>query len=317
MPVAASVNRPGHAPVRPGVPLSPLAPVALLALLAGVPACARQTPAYTPAPGASFFTGAGDIAECGTAGAESTARLLDRIPGLVWTTGDNAYPAGTARDFELCYDPTWGRHRARTRPTPGNHEYWTPGALPYFAYFGDAAGTAGEGWYTFEYAGWRVVALNSNVETGVNSSQLRWLRSVLNDDSHRCTVAYFHHPLVSSGSHGSNPDALEQADVRSFWAALHAAGAEIILAGHDHHYERFAPMTPRGTIDPDRGIRQFIVGTGGGTLRGQGPSLHPASEFFQQGVHGVLKLELRADGYGWEFVSIDGRVLDRGDGVCH
>lgn len=289
--------------------------VAVVGLL-GVVACGAPGSTREPAPGAVFFTGAGDIGECGSRGAALTAHLLDGIPGLVWTVGDNAYPAGSHEDFARCYDPTWGRRRERTRPTPGNHEYWTAAALPYFAYFGEAAGKPGEGWYTYEYGGWRIIALNSNLGTEWGSPQSRWLRSVLSDDPRRCTLAYFHHPLISSGAHGGNVDALDYADVRGFWTALHDAGTEIVLAGHDHHYERFAPVDPQGMPDPDRGIRLFIVGTGGGSLRGQGASRHPASEVFIQGRFGVLKLELRAGGYGWEFLAEDGSVLDRGEGGC-
>ncbi len=280
-------------------------------------ACFTAPPEPPPSPDGVFFTGAGDIAQCDTGGAEVTARLLDRIPGLVWTTGDNAYPSGSAADFDLCYDPTWGRHRDRTRPTPGNHEYWTPGALPYFRYFGDAAGTAGEGWYSYTYGGWRIIALNSNVETGWESPQLRWLRQELSEDPRRCTLAYFHHPLVSSGAHGDQRDAAEYGDVRPFWILLYAAGADVVLNGHDHHYERFAPLTPEGTIDRVRGARQFIVGTGGGALRRRGPTLHPASEQVRDGTYGVLKLELGNGRYGWEFMDAKGRVVDSGDDVCH
>jgi hypothetical protein len=276
-----------------------------------------EPPPTPPPPTGVFFTGAGDIAECGTGGAEATARLLDGIPGLVWTTGDNAYPSGSAADFDLCYDPTWGRHRNRTRPTPGNHEYWTPGALPYFRYFGDAAGTAGEGWYSYTYGGWRIIALNSNVETGWGSDQIRWLRQALSDDPHRCTLAYFHHPLVSSSAHADRRDAAEYGDVRPFWILLHAAGADVVLNGHDHHYERFAPITPAGTIDRVQGARQFIVGTGGGALRGRGPELHPASEKLHDGTHGVLKLELGNGRYAWEFIDAAGTVLDSGSEICH
>lgn len=274
-------------------------------------------PAQEPSPGAVFLTGAGDIAACGEPGSEATARLLDRIPGRIFTTGDNAYPAGSASDYAYCFEPTWGRHRERIRPTPGNHDYWTAGARPYFEYFGDAAGAAGKGWYTYEYGDWRVVALNSNLYTEPNSEQLRWLRALLADDDHVCTVAYFHHPLVSSGGHGSNSGEDHDADVRALWGALYAAGAELVMAGHDHHYERFAPMAPTGQVDRERGMRLFIVGTGGGRLRGVLDTRHPASEVVHTGAHGVLRLELRDGGYGWAFLSADGEVLDRGEDRCH
>ncbi|MEJ2502162.1 MAG: metallophosphoesterase [Gemmatimonadota bacterium] len=265
---------------------------------------------------AVLFTGAGDIATCEGNGDDETAVLLDRIPGLIWTTGDNAYPAGTAADFQACYDPTWGRHRERTRPVPGNHEYWTPGAHPYFAYFGDAAGEAGKGWYSYRYGDWLIIALNSNIETERWSEQVRWLRALLEDNPVECTLAYFHHPIISSGAHGENSDTYDDANVMAFWEALYNARAEVVLVGHDHHYERFAPITPWGVPSP-LGIRQFIVGTGGGPLRGHGRDTHPASEAFIAGRHGVLKLALGRRGYGWEFVATGGRVLDRGEALCH
>lgn len=302
-----------HRPARSARPS--LAAVLGLVPVLAFAACGGPAATHEPAPGAVFFTGAGDIGECGSRGSALTADLLDAIPGLVWTVGDNAYPAGSREDFALCYHPTWGRHRDRTRPTPGNHEYWTAAALPYFEYFGEAAGKPGEGWYSYQYGGWRIIALNSNLDTGRGSAQLRWLRSVLSDDPRRCTLAYFHHPLISSGAHGNNVDALDHADVRSIWGELYDAGAEIVLAGHDHHYERFATVNPSGARD-HRGIRLFIVGTGGGPLRGQGAVRHPASEVLIDGRFGVLKLELRAGGYGWEFLAEDGGVLDRGEGGC-
>ena len=264
-----------------------------------------------------LFTGAGDIAVCGSAGDDSTAVLLDRIPGLIWTTGDNAYPAGTSEDFRRCYDPTWGRHKHRTRPTPGNHEYWTPGARGYFEYFGDAAGDPEEGWYSYRYGEWLVVALNSNLETGPWSEQLRWLRKLLADNPSRCTVAYFHHPLVSSGVHGDHADSYAGTDVRPIWEALYRRGAEIVLAGHDHHYERFAPLTHRALPDPDYGIRLFIVGTGGGVLRGVQDTPHPQSERIVTEHHGVLRLALGPGEYAWEFVDVDGRIRDQGRDRCH
>lgn len=284
-------------------------------------ACAARSPDGTPGPQETgervLFTGAGDIGVCGSMGDDSTAMLLDGIPGLIWTTGDNAYPAGTARDFARCYEPSWGRHRHRTRPTPGNHEYWTADARGYFDYFGDAAGTPGKGWYSYRYGEWLVVALNSNLDTAAGSEQGRWLRKLLAENPAQCTVAYFHHPLVSSGAHGSHANRYDDANVRPLWEALHGAGAEIVLAGHDHHYERFAPMTPEGLPDPDHGIRQFIVGTGGGVLRGKGRVEHPLSEAFVAGRHGVLRLTLAPGGYEWAFLDVTGRTLDRGQARCH
>ncbi len=304
--------------IRPAPTPGTLLLLALTLAACGVPGTPGAPGAtFEPAPGAVFFTGAGDIGECGSPGPARTARLLDLVPGLVWTVGDNAYPAGSRDDFTRCFHPTWGRHLDRIRPTPGNHEYWTPAAIPYFDYFGDAAGTPGEGWYTYEYGGWRIIALNSNVDTGWGAPQTRWLRSVLAEEPARCTLAYFHHPLISSGAHGDNIDALDHADVRTFWRALHGAGADVALAGHDHHYERFAPVDPQGVVDPDRGVRLFIVGTGGASLRGKGSVAHPASELFIQDRYGVLRLELRRGGYGWAFIAGDGTVLDQGEDACH
>lgn len=263
------------------------------------------------------FTGAGDIAVCGSLADDSTAALLDTIPGRIWTAGDNAYPSGSSRDFAQCYDSSWGRHRDRTNPVPGNHEYWTPGARAYFDYFGEAAGPPGVGYYSYQYGSWLIVALNSNVDTSPGSPQGRWLRALLAEHPSRCSLAYFHHPLVSSGSHGSHSDPYDETNVRPLWDALYEAGVEVVLVGHDHHYERFAPMTPRGLPDPDFGIRQFIVGTGGGVLRGRGTEPHPLSEHFLEGRHGVLRLSLGSEAYSWEFVDVQGRVLDRGTTRCH
>jgi hypothetical protein len=264
-----------------------------------------------------LFTGAGDIGVCERLSDDSTAALLDGIGGVIWTTGDNAYPSGSVRDFEECYDPSWGRHRHRTRPVPGNHEYWTPGARPYFAYFGDAAGEAGKGWYSYRYGGWLVVALNSNLPMGRYSEQIQWLRKLLTENPSRCTVAYMHHPLVSSGAHGDHDGPDDRINLRPVWTALYRAGVELVLAGHDHHYERFTPMTPRGRPDPDRGIRQFIVGTGGGVLREPRGTLHPLSEVVLAGHHGVLRLTLGPAGYVWEFVDVAGGIRDQGEGRCH
>ena len=268
----------------------------------------------------AILVGAGDIAVCGYEADELTARLLDDIAGVIWTAGDNAYPSGTWENFAECYDPTWGRHRERTRPTPGNHEYRTPGAAAYFDYFGEAAGEPGKGWYFYRYGGWLIIALNSNFSyLGAEKveEQLEWLEQVLEENPAHCTLAYFHHPLVSSGSHGNNLDDLDDENVRPLWERLYAADADVALVGHDHHYERFAPVDPQGNVDWERGIREFLVGTGGGPLRSTGVEIHPASQLFAEEVHGVLELVLHPDGYEWQFVEITGRGVDSGSGDCH
>jgi hypothetical protein len=197
--------------------------------------------------------GAGDIASCdGTS--EATARLLDSIGGTVLTLGDHAYPRGAQAEFRACYDPTWGRHKARTRPTPGNHEYEVPGAAAYFEYFGANAGPAGRGYYSFDVGTWHVVSLNSNADI---AAQETWLQNDLEASRRRCTLAYWHHPLYSSGPHGEN------LAVRDLWRVLFRSNAEVVLSAHDHLYERFAPQDHHGDFDPVRGLRQFVVGTGG------------------------------------------------------
>ena len=255
------------------------------------------------------LVGAGDIANCGSPGAEATARLLDHLPGIVFTAGDNAYPSGTARDYRDCYEPTWGRHKARTRPAPGNHEYESPGARPYFDYFGDSAGPSGVGYYTYRLGDWQVYALNSNVSMDPASPQTRWLLGELASSPARCSLAYWHHPLFSSGPHGNNEA------TRPLWRALYEAGVEIVLGGHDHLYERFAPQDPDGRPDPMRGIRQFIVGTGGAEV--VAPARVKPNSDVRWSANGVLQLTLRSDDYAWSFLVETGAVADTGGGACH
>lgn len=255
--------------------------------------------------------GAGDIANCGGNQVdEATARLLDSIPGIVFTAGDNAYPNGSFEDYAICYTPNWGRHKNRTRPSPGNHDYHTPGAAAYFSYFGVLAGDSGLGYYTYEIGSWRIYALNSNVAMTAGSPQEQWLRNQLSVVGHQCVLAYWHHPRFSSGEHGSSlaPQPL--------WQALYDANADVIIAGHDHTFERFGPQAPDGTLDSARGIRQFVAGTGGAALYAF-PTTPPNSEFRQNTAHGVLKLTLRAGSYDWEFIATNGTVLDQGSGACH
>jgi hypothetical protein len=242
---------------------------------------------------------------------EATALLLDSIAGTVFTAGDNVYPNGTASQFATCYDPTWGRHRARTRPSPGNHDYNTSGAAPYYAYFGDAAGPAGRGYYSYDLGAWHIVSLNSNVAMTVGSAQEQWLRADLAASTARCTIAYWHHPRFSSGSHGSSTAPLP------LWQALYDAGADVVLVGHDHNYQRFAPQTPTGVRDDARGIREFVVGTGGRGLY-QFTTPIANTEAFSTDTHGVLKLTLYADWYAWEFIPVAGGTFrDSGVVTCH
>jgi hypothetical protein len=267
------------------------------------------------APAAAVLVGAGDIAWCDGDGDEATARLLDVIAGTVFTTGDNAYPDGTDAEFAECFHPTWGRHRARIRPAIGNHDYHTGRAAPYFRYFGAAAGEPGKGYYTYAVSGWRIVVLNSNCELiggcGDGDPQTIWLRRVLAQSAARCALAYWHHPRFSSGPHGP------QVYMRATWQTLSAAGVDVVLAGHDHVYERFAPQDADGRLDPERGIRQFTVGTGGRSHYAFRTSA-PNSEVRHTGTFGVLKLTLEPTGYAWEFVPEAGRAFrDAGAAACH
>jgi hypothetical protein len=259
---------------------------------------------------------AGDIADC-TPPAEQTATLLDGFRGTVTPLGDLAYTSGTYEDFANCYDPTWGRHKHRTRPTVGSHEYETPGAVPYWDYFGAAAGEAGKGWYSYDLGSWHVVVLNSACAEvggcGEGSPQLEWLRADLAAHPAQCTAAYWHIPRYSSGKkHGDDLNYV------MLWQMLYEHGAEFVMGGNDHHYERFAPQTPFGDVDLTDGIRQFVVGTGGRFLRPITEAPPPNSETRDATTHGILRVELLDSSYEWEFVPVDGGTYtDSGSTACH
>jgi acid phosphatase type 7 len=265
----------------------------------------------------AVLVGAGDIADCADlSGAEATAKLLDAIPGTVFTAGDNAYEEGTAEQFAKCYGPTWGRHKNRTRPSVGNHEFHSGGATPYFDYFGANAGDPKLGYYSYDLGAWHIIVLNSECAQvgGCNqgSSEEKWLRAEVKHHPAACTLAYWHKPLFSSGAkHGNDPE------MKPFWDDLYAAHADVVINGHDHDYERFAPQTPEGNSDPKRGIREFVVGTGGKNHRPFGPP-RPNSEIRNADTFGVLKLTLRAGGYDWRFIPVAGKSFsDAGSGTCH
>jgi hypothetical protein len=263
-------------------------------------------------PSTAIIVGAGDIGQCGSPGPAGTAALLDLIEGTVFTAGDNAYMNGSAENFRDCYNPTWGRHRSRTRPTPGNHDYETPGGAAYYDYFGSNAGARGLGYYSYQAGRWLVVALNSEVPASEGSAQLVWLRQTLAAArSMPCVAAYWHAPLFSSGPNGENPS------MRDVWRALQEFNAEVVVNGHDHLYERFAPQTLDGIADAGRGIRQFVVGTGGGSLSQPRAARRNTSEVVAS-VWGVLKLTLRESSYEWEFLPVAGSSFrDAGSGACH
>src|SRR5258706_2024740 len=276
-----------------------------------------NVPTNQPAADASaVLVGAGDIADCkDLSGAEATAKLLEQIPGTVMAVGDLAYPDGTKENF-ACYDKTWGRVRSRTRPAAGNHEFHSAGATVYFDYFGAAAGDPKNGYYSYNVGTWHIVVLNSEcADIGgcdAASRQVQWLRSDLAEHPAACTLAYWHKPLFSSGSaHGNDYE------MKPLWQALYDANADIVINGHDHNYERFAPQNPDGRSDAARGIREFVVGTGGKNHR---PVVlaKPNSESRNAEVYGGLKLTLRTGAYDWQIVPEAGkRFTDSGSGKCH
>ncbi|HLK05188.1 MAG TPA: metallophosphoesterase [Candidatus Acidoferrum sp.] len=280
----------------------------------------RTTSSFVRAAGkdsdAAVLVGAGDIADCtDLSGAEATEKVLAKIPGTVMAIGDLAYPDGSAANF-ACYDKTWGKEKGRTRPAPGNHEFHSAGATYYFQYFGAAAGDASKGYYSYELGSWHIVVLNSECDQvggcGAGSTQEKWLREDLAAHPVACTLAYFHKPLFSSGGkHGND------LTVKPLWDALYSAGADVVVSGHDHDYERFGPQTPEAKAEAAHGIREFVVGTGGKNHRPfEAP--HANSEVRNADTYGVLKLTLKPGKYAWEFVPVEGGTFrDSGEGTCH
>jgi len=271
-----------------------------------------SAPTETPLPEDDpVFVGAGDIAHCRSDGDEITANMLDHISGTVFTTGDNAYPNGSAEEFANCYDTSWGRHKDRTYPSPGNHDYHTPDAAGYFEYFGSRAGEPGKGYYSYDLGTWHIIALNSNIPVEAGSPQDQWLREDLASHPTVCTLAYWHYPRFSSGTvHGSDES------MQPLWEALYEYGADVVLVGHEHNYERFAPQDPQGNADPERGIRQFVIGSGGRSHYTFGPPI-ANSEVRNSDTTGLLKLTLHATSYSWEFIPEPGKTFtDFGDAPC-
>ena len=295
-------------------PSIPASPTATPEVTSPSPSAASPSASATPAP-VAVLVGAGDIGDCSTRDDTATAALLDDIEGTVFTAGDNAYENGTAKEFATCYDETWGRHKPRTRPAPGNHDWNTSGLRGYLGYFGDTArGEDGHTWYSYELGAWHVIVLDSECSRvggcGTDSPQGRWLATDLAASEARCTVAIWHKPRFTSGEHGNDRS------VAPFWNALYRAGVDVVVNGHDHDYERFAPQDPSAREDRERGIREFVVGTGGTPLRTfEKPVAN--SELRAAVVHGVFKLTLREASYDWQFIPVSGEFHDGGTAFCH
>jgi hypothetical protein len=296
----------------------------------------RITPPPAAAPaeqvamsGASAMVGVGDIASCSQRLGVETAILVDsilradsaaKVQAAVFTLGDNVYSSGTTEQFEKCFTPAWGDPKRRImkslHPTPGNHEYYTPNADPYYKYFGPAAGVVGKGYYSYDVAKWHIVVVNS--ELFVNSvfsdsarkEQLDWVTQDLKDHKALCTIAYWHHPRFSSGWHGND------ARFNALWQILYNDGVDLVLNGHDHDYERFAPVNPAGILDSTKGIAEIVAGTGGEDLRGFN-TIVPNSVYRIEGRVGVLLLTLGDKEWRSAWVEVGGRVWDQAGGKCH
>lgn len=269
----------------------------------------HQPPAVPPPiAGAAWVNVFGDTGWCGSPVMPQIARLLESLGGDVLLAGDLAYDNGTLDEFRRCFDPHFGRFRSRTWAVPGNHEYGTPGANGFFAYFGDRAGDDRSGFFALQLSGWQVLMLNSNLAMNRGSRQFEFVRHQM-ETAPRCTLAVWHHPFDSSGPNGPNPTQ------RELWELLHARHADVVVSAHDHLYERHAPMNAGHQADPAHGIRLFISG-GGGAPPYQRARAAPRSEVMIS-THGVLRLKLEPALYEWEFLAPSGAVLDRGLTVCH
>ena len=282
------------------------------------PAHPCPSPTVSPPPTGDdpVITAAGDIADpTPTAATKATAQLVSSInPTVALTLGDNQYETGALADFRTGYGTTWGAFLSRTRPAVGNHEYKSSStAAGYFDYFG---GRAPDNYYSFNVGAWHLISLDSNCAfaggCGAGSRQYEWLKADLAAHRARCILAYFHHPRWSSGAaHGNS------SQVGPFINLLYNAGAEVVLSGHEHNYERYAPQTPGGAVDTERGIVQFVVGTGGHSLYPMGPA-DANSRVRNTSSYGVLKMTLRPGSYSFSFRPVlGGSFTDAGSASCH
>jgi hypothetical protein len=267
---------------------------------------------------------AGEVGDCSSPWDSQTATRLDnggasgpRDIGTIAALGDLAYENGSLDDFNTCYQSSWGTLRSLTKPTPGDLEYQTTGAAGYFGYWGRRAGSPARSWYSYDIGSWHIISLNSNCRfvggCQAGSPQERWLRKDLAAHKTRCTLAYWHHPRFSGGQ-VTNDD-----EMQPFWQALYDYKADVVLSAHAHNYQRFAPQSPTGVADPPRGIREFVVGTGGHHVL-QPVAAIANTEAMHDSDWGVLVLTLRDTGYDWSFfpvVGSPGLFHDLGSEDCH
>lgn len=276
-------------------------------------------PSFLPAgaTGDPVLLAAGDISTCSNPGDFATAKIIEQYPNaVVASLGDTVYEQGSPSQFTQCFNPSWGVFKDRIHPAVGNHEYLTPNADGYFGYFGASAGDPTKGYYSYDLGTWHIIVINSNCGKaggcGPNSPQVAWLKADLAAHPAQCTLAYWHHPRWSSGEHGS------QIFMSTIWDTLYQGGADVVLSGHDHDYERFAPLDQNGNLDPQHGIREFVVGTGGKNYYPFSGTFVNGSEVHKDYVFGVLKLTLHPDSYDWQFIPEPGKTFtDSGTGQCH
>ena len=270
------------------------------------------TPPVVPPPGSAstFINVMGDTGWCGSPALSPLARLFERFDGDIVLAGDLAYPSGTMEEFRNCFEPSFGKFKSRLRASPGNHDYVASvSADSYFAYFGERSGPNRLGYYSFKTAEWTVLMLNSNVPINRTSAQYAFVRTTMQQAPTRCTMAVMHHPFDSSGINGPTPS------LRDIWDLLYNLGADVMIAGHDHLYERHAPVNADQRRDDAKGIRQFTVGTGGAPLYAK--VRNALNSEFLVSNYGMLRLKLDPALYSWEFMDMNGNVLDHGLTVCH
>ncbi|HSM25855.1 MAG TPA: metallophosphoesterase [Anaerolineaceae bacterium] len=279
--------------------------------LTPVPATPTPTQTNTPV----YFSGAGDISICGQDGDNLTADLLLNMvgSGLYFVAGDASNENGSLYEYQNCFGPSWGQLMPDLRVVPGNHDYYSDTLQNFWVYFDGVAGEPGKGWYSFEHGEWHIVMLNSNcgyVGCGPSSEQVAWLKQDLAENQSICSMAIWHHPRFNSGFAGNAHW------LHSFWEVLHEFGADVVVSGHDHHYERLAKVDPAGNLDETGGIRSFIVGTGGVGFYAIDKIL-PISDVRITRQFGIIQFKFFPDGYSWEFINVDGEVLDQGADQCN